>query len=172
MSPEHNMKTNTSNYNKKQFWSYRRLKSLKDYKTKKHIENNTKNTNTTNTNTTTKNKSKKPKKSKKVHKSFHIINNKVVINKKLISRLDSIYIPPAYKDLIVAKSESNKVQIIGTDNKGRRQYIYNTNYTKKRNSRKYDDVMDLGKSIIKIEKDNITMLNELNKKSYNQWTLH
>ena len=144
MYPEHNMKINNSNYNKRQFWSYKRLKSL------------------TNKNKTHKNKT---------HKSFHIINNKVVINKKLISRLDSIYIPPAYKDLVVAKSESNKIQIIGTDNKGRRQYIYNPNYTKKRNSRKYDDVMDLGKSIIKIEKDNITMLNELNKKSYTQWSL-
>ena len=100
MYPEHNMKINNSNYNKRQFWSYKRLKSL------------------TNKNKTHKNKT---------HKSFHIINNKVVINKKLISRLDSIYIPPAYKDLVVAKSESNKIQIIGTDNKGRRQYIYNPN---------------------------------------------
>ena len=137
---------NSSKYNKKQFWSYKRLKSLGNNKTKKNIE-------------------------KKQHKLFHIINDKVVTDINLIERLEKIYIPPAYKDLVVAKSETNKIQVIGTDTKGRRQYIYNPNYTKKRNSRKYDDVMDLGKSIIKIEKDNITMLNELNKKNYSQWVL-
>ena len=137
---------NSSNYNKKQFWSYKRLKSLRNNKTKKNIK-------------------------KQQHKLFHIINDKVITDRNLIERLEKIYIPPAYKDLVVAKSESNKIQVIGTDTKGRRQYIYNPNYTKKRNSRKYDDVMDLGKSIIKIEKDNITMLNELNKKNYSQWVL-
>jgi DNA topoisomerase-1 len=146
---------NKSNYNKRQFWSYKRLNELK--KSKK--ESNT--TNTTNT-------SKETKKTKKV---FHIINNKVVTDKYIIERLDKLYIPPAYKDLVVAKSETNKIQVIGTDNRGRRQYIYNPTYTKKRNSRKYDDVMDLGKSIIKIEKDNIEMLNELSKKPYTKWVL-
>ena len=138
-----------ANYNKKQFWSYKRLNDpiLKE--------------------TTIKKTKKKTKKNKIVH----IINNKVVTDNNLIQRLDSIYIPPAYKDLIVAKSESNKIQIIGTDNKGRRQYIYHNSYTKKRNSRKYDDVMELGKSIIKIEKDNNTMLNDLSKKPYSKWIL-
>lgn len=130
---------NKSNYNKRQFWSYKRLNELK--------------------------------KSKKTKKVFHIINNKVVTDKNIIERLDKLYIPPAYKDLVVAKSEANKIQVIGTDNRGRRQYIYNPTYTKKRNSRKYDDVMDLGKSIIKIEKDNNTMLNDLSKKPYSKWVL-
>ena len=116
MSPEHNsdrdsntsnnISTNSANYNKRQFWSYKRLKSLVNYKTKK-------------------NEGLKGKKDKS--KSFHIINNKVVTDKNLIERLNKLYIPPAYKDLIVAKSESNKIQIIGSDDKGRRQYIYNPN---------------------------------------------
>jgi DNA topoisomerase-1 len=138
---------NKSNYNKRQFWSYKRLNELKKTKTNK-------------TNTI-----------KKTKKVFHIINNKVVTDKYIIERLNKLYIPPAYKDLVVAKSETNKIQVIGTDNRGRRQYIYNPTYTKKRNTRKYDDVMDLGKSIIKIEKDNTTMLNELSKKPYPKWVL-
>ena len=141
-------KTDLSNYNKRQFWSYKRLNELKKSK-----------------------KEKASKASKKTKKVFHVINNKVVTDVNILKRLDSIYIPPAYKDLVVAKSESNKIQVIGTDNRGRRQYIYNPKYTKKRNSRKYNDVMDLGKSIIKIENDNNTMLNELNKKIYSKWQL-
>lgn len=151
--------SNKSNYNKRQFWSYKRLNELKKSKKNKDSKNNTKNTK--NTDST----------SKKTKKVFHIINNKVVTDKQIIERLDKLYIPPAYKDLVVAKSETNKIQVIGTDTRGRRQYIYNPTYTKKRNTRKYDDVMDLGKSIIKIEKDNTTMLNELSKKPYSQWVL-
>ena len=138
---------NKSNYNKRQFWSYKRLNELK--KTKKDKTNTT----------------------KKTKKIFHIINNKVVTDTNIIERLDKLYIPPAYKDLVVAKSETNKIQVIGTDARGRRQYIYNPTYTKKRNTRKYVNVMDLGKSIIKIEKDNTTMLNDLSKKPYSKWVL-
>jgi len=76
-----------------------------------------------------------------------------------------------YKDLVVAKSENNKIQAIGTDARGRRQYVYNPKYTKKRNNRKYDNIMDLGKAIVKIEKDNEIALNTLASKSYDKWSL-
>ena len=152
MYPEQN-NTKKNNYNKKQFWSYERLNELR--KTKKNKSN----------------KKDSKHKSKQTKKIFHIINNKVVTNQNLIKRLDSIYIPPAYKDLIVSKSDTNKVQVIGVDDKGRRQYIYHTNYTNKRNSRKYDDVMELGKTVIQIEKDNNSMINELNKKPFTKWIL-
>ena len=50
---------NSSNYNKKQFWSYKRLKSLRNNKTKKNIK-------------------------KQQHKLFHIINDKVITDRNLI----------------------------------------------------------------------------------------
>ena len=92
-------------------------------------------------------------------------------DKDLVERLDSIYIVPGYKDLVVAKSANNKIQAIGTDNKGRRQYIYNHKYTKKRNDRKYDDIFELGKHIVQIEKDNVAMLNLLKNKDFKTWKL-
>ena len=104
---------NKSNYNKRQFWSYKRLNELKNTKKEKDK------------------KDKDNKTTKKTKKIFHIINNKVVTDKTIIERLDKLYIPPAYKDLVVAKSDTNKIQVIGTDTRGRRQYIYNPSYTKK-----------------------------------------
>jgi len=148
---------NNSNYNKRQFWSYRKLiersKKISNNVKKEYLDKDKKNNN---------NKKKK---------QFHIINDKVITDKDLIKRIESIYIPPAYKELVIAKSENNKIQAIGTDTRGRRQYIYNPKYTKKRNERKYDDVMELGKSIIKIEKDNECMLNKLTNKKYEEWDL-
>ena len=143
---------NNSNYNKRQFWSYKKLNE----KTNKQ-ENKLYN--------------KDKEQLYKTKKQFHIINDKVITDKDLIKRIESIYIPPAYKELVIAKSENNKIQAIGTDTRGRRQYIYNPKYTKKRNERKYDDVMELGKSIIKIEKDNECMLNTLTNKKYEEWDL-
>ena len=139
----------TLNFNKRQFWTYKRLNALN------------KNTN----------KKQKKQNSKHTKKQFHLVNNKIVTDRNLIKRLESIYIPPMYKELVVAKSENNKIQAIGSDSRDRRQYIYNPKYTKKRNNRKYDNIMDLGKSIVKIEKDNEISLNSLSSKPYNKWQL-
>ena len=124
--------TTSSKFNKKQFWSYKILNEK--------TQENSKNSKNTKNRKNSKDKTKK---------KFHIINDKVVTDQELIKRIESIYMPPAYKEVVIAKSENNKIQAIGTDTRGRRQYIYNTKYTKKRNERKYDDVMELGQSIIK-----------------------
>jgi len=147
---------NNSNYNKRQFWSYKKLNEKTNKQYHYHIQQN---------------KLHNKEQSYKTKKQFHILNDKVITDKDLIKRIESIYIPPAYKELVIAKSENNKIQAIGTDTRGRRQYIYNPKYTKKRNERKYDDVMELGKSIIKIEKDNECMLNTLTNKKYEDWDL-
>lgn len=139
-------------YNKRQFWEYKRLfgGSSKTKKINKLSQNN----NATQT-----------------RKVFHLVNNKIATDKELVKRLSSIYIPPAYKDIVVAKSANNKIQAIGTDKRGRRQYVYNSNYTKKRNDRKYEDIMELAKKIGMIEKDNNKMLQELVKKEVLDWHL-
>ena len=159
----------TSNFNKRQFWKYERLNALNNKTNKNNNSKNTKNNKSKNNKS--KNQMNNNKSQNKTKKQFHIINNKVVTDANLIKRLESIYIPPMYKDLVVAKSENNKIQAIGTDARGRRQYVYNPKYTKKRNNRKYDNIMDLGKAIVKIEKDNEIALNTLASKSYDKWSL-
>jgi len=146
-----------ANYNKRQFWPYQRLKG-KGSRSSRSSKNN-------------KLLDKKQSSSQSKKKIFHLVNNHIATDKELVKRLDSIYIPPAYKDIIVAKSANNKIQAIGTDTRGRRQYVYNPKYTQKRNDRKYDFILDLGKKIIQIEKDNDTMLNTLSSKSIESWTL-
>ena len=99
-------------YNKRQFWEYKRLYggSTSKSKIKSKINKLSPSQNKTQT-----------------RKVFHLVNNKIATDKHLVKRLTSIYIPPAYKDIVVAKSANNKIQAIGTDNRGRRQYVYNNN---------------------------------------------
>ena len=156
-----NNNNNDANFNKRQFWTYKRLFEKKSGGALKNLNN---------TKSKSKSKSKSTTHSTK-KKQFHLVNNKVATDKELVKRLDSIYIPPAYKDIVVAKSPHNKIQAIGTDIRGRRQYVYNHKFTKKRNDRKYDFIVPLGKNIIQIEKDNEIAINELASKPYNKWSL-
>ena len=157
---------NETNFNKKQFWTYERFYEKGHRGGGKGIskkgKKNMKATKTT--------KSKHSKSTTK-KKMFHLVDNKVATDKTLVKRLESIYIPPAYNNIVVAKSASNKIQAIGTDDRGRRQYVYNHKYTQKRNDRKYDFIVPLGNKIIKIERDNDKMLTELHKKAYDTWSL-
>ncbi len=142
-------------YNKRQFWNYKRFHSKGTKKTKRNVEPK---------NLGSKDKTKKTK-------IFHLVNNKIATDRELIKRLDAIYIPPAYTNVVVAKSANNKIQAIGTDTRGRRQYIYNPVFIKRRNDRKYDDILELAKKITSIEADNHAMLQSLGRKPHKEWQL-
>jgi len=145
-------------YNKRQFWEYKRLYGGSTSKSKSKIKSKI-------------NKLSPSQNKTQTRKVFHLVNNKIATDKHLVKRLTSIYIPPAYKDIVVAKSANNKIQAIGTDNRGRRQYVYNSNYTKKRNDRKYEDIMELAKKISAIEADNDKLLRELAKTDVIHWDI-
>jgi DNA topoisomerase-1 len=155
-----NQKSDEANFNKRQFWPYQRFysKTAQDRAHRARYANVAKNT-------------KIVKQEKKTKRMFHLVNNKITTDKDLIKRLEGIYIPPAYTDIVIAKSANNKIQAIGTDNRGRRQYIYNPNFIKKRNDRKYDDILELAKKITSIENDNHAMLQSLARKNINEWYL-
>jgi DNA topoisomerase-1 len=72
----------------------------------------------------------------------------------LKTRLQSLYIPPAYKKLQVAQSATNKIQVVGKDTAGRTQYIYHDRYKAGLEKRKYANLDELGRHIVQIEKDN------------------
>jgi DNA topoisomerase-1 len=92
------------------------------------------------------------------------------LTSEMNSRLESLYIPPAYKNLQLAKSASNKIQVIGEDSAGRRQYIYHEKHKSGAEKRKYTKLAKLVPKIQAIEQDNQTALRELAKKDSGTWT--
>ena len=156
-------------YNKRQFWNYQRFHSKGTKKHNSHIDKKTKQ----NIVSRTKNRNDNDKGKDKIKKTkvFHLVNNKIATDRDLIKRLDAIYIPPAYTNVVIAKSANNKIQAIGTDTRGRRQYIYNPAFIKRRNDRKYDDILELAKKITSIETDNHAMLQSLGRKAPSEWQL-
>ena len=75
--------------------------------------------------------------------------------------LDGIYIPPGHDNVKINLNKKDKVLAIGYDTKGRPQYIYNKNFVKKQSEKKYDHMIDFGKSYDKIIK-------QINKDLYNE----
>ena len=103
---------------------------------------------------------------KKGNKFLYIKNGNIIKDKKTIDRILKLVIPPAWNNVIITSNENDKVQCIGIDDKGRKQYKYNTNFIEEQTSKKYyDSLLYFGKKINIIRED---ILNILKKRI---WTL-
>jgi DNA topoisomerase-1 len=59
-----------------------------------------------------------------------------------IARLNSLAIPPAYKDVVISTNPFSHLQAIGTDAKGRRQYRYHPDWHAERGKAKFDRLVN------------------------------
>ena len=89
---------------------------------------------------------------------------KVVKDKKILERIKSLRIPPAYTNVSIAKSASKKVQAIGTDELGRKQYIYSKKHTQSQEKNKFKELVIFGNNYEKIKKDYDKVLKSTIKK--------
>ena len=64
-----------------------------------------------------------------------------------LRRIRSLAIPPAWTDVEIAPTASAKVQAVGIDAAGRRQYRYNPDYVARRASRKFRKVLRFARSL-------------------------
>lgn len=78
---------------------------------------------------------------------YEIVDGKIVPNpsKKDSIRIQSLKIPPNWKNVKVSKDSSSKVQVIGRDSKDREQRIYNVEWIKQSNQLKYKNMNILSK---------------------------
>ena len=104
---------------------------------------------------------------KKGKKFIYIKNGNIIKEKKTIERILKLVIPPAWKDVVISNNVNDKVQCIGTDDRGRKQYKYNINFIEEQTTKKYYDcLLNFGKKINIIRNDIIDML------SKREWTLN
>lgn len=96
-------------------------------------------------------------------------NNKTITNKKTLEHIKTLRIPPGYKDVIISHSPNSDIQAIGTDDRGRKQYIYHPNFIKKKQTEKYENIVKLGENIDNITKDINKIINTNYNKPINQW---
>ncbi|HET9243420.1 MAG TPA: hypothetical protein VFN99_08240 [Gaiella sp.] len=69
-----------------------------------------------------------------------------------LARIESLAIPPAWKDVWISPSPAAKLQATGVDRAGRRQYLYHPAYRAAQEERKYDRLVTFGERLPELRK--------------------
>ena len=75
-----------------------------------------------------------------VDDQFKYIDRKTkrrITDKKTLKRIANMRIPPAYNKIKISKKANDKVQAIGVDEAGRKQYIYNKKFVQEQQEIKF-----------------------------------
>ena len=81
-------------------------------------------------------------------KGFAFVDKKgAAVSKKRADRISKLVIPPAWTEVVISPDPQDYIQAIGTDAKGRRQYIYHHEWIKKNQEHKFDQMVVFGERL-------------------------
>jgi DNA topoisomerase-1 len=75
-----------------------------------------------------------------------------------VERCKALVIPPAWRDVWITPHENGHLQAVGTDDAGRRQYLYHPQWRAKRDQAKFERVVAFGKAMSKARERVLTDL--------------
>jgi DNA topoisomerase I len=80
---------------------------------------------------------------------FHYVdaNGRRLTDEAQLERIRALVIPPAWKDVWIARSTRAKLQATGVDAAGRKQYLYHPAYRAKQEQAKYDRLIRFAESL-------------------------
>ncbi len=68
-------------------------------------------------------------------------------DRETLERIESLVIPPAWKNVWICRYANGHIQAVGTDAAGRRQYLYHPQWQADRAEEKYDRVLSLAQRL-------------------------
>ena len=71
-------------------------------------------------------------------------------NQKILDRIKSLRIPPAYERVWICTSTRGHIQAYGYDTEGRKQYIYHPQWTLQQTKKKFNHLIEFGESLSNI----------------------
>ncbi len=71
----------------------------------------------------------------------------VISDEKTLARIRRLRIPPAWREVRVARGEASPLQAVGVDKKGRTQYLYHSRFRAQREEEKFRRVVEFGESL-------------------------
>jgi len=74
-------------------------------------------------------------------------NSKKVNQEDILERIKKLHIPPAWKDVHISSSDTDYLQVTGTDNKGRMQYVYHPVWVQLSKIDKYNRLKSFAKRL-------------------------
>ncbi|WP_026549348.1 DNA topoisomerase IB [Arthrobacter sp. Br18] len=76
--------------------------------------------------------------------SYRGPDGQLVKDRDELERVRELVIPPAWKDVWIAPYRNGHVQVLGTDEAGRRQYIYHPAWREQKDREKFDRALEFG----------------------------
>src|SRR6478672_7285544 len=80
------------------------------------------------------------------------LDGKPIRDRSEIQRMNSLAIPPAYKDVWICPDANGHIQATARDAKGRKQYRYHERWREVRDENKYERMVVYGKALPKIRR--------------------
>ncbi|HET7275994.1 MAG TPA: hypothetical protein VFI91_12570 [Longimicrobiaceae bacterium] len=79
--------------------------------------------------------------------SYLRVNGKQLTSKSALARIKALAIPPAWTDVSIATTAGAKIQAVGTDAAGRKQYIYGEAHVAERAARKFNKLLPFARAL-------------------------
>ncbi len=80
------------------------------------------------------------------------------LSKRRTQRVKDLVIPPAWEDVWITPYENGHLQAVGTDEAGRRQYLYHPDWRTRRDAAKHERVMLFGRALSRAREKVLTDL--------------
>lgn len=77
-------------------------------------------------------------------------NGKLIRDRRVLARIRSLVIPPAWTEVWICPSARGHLQVVGRDARGRKQYLYHPEYRRIRDETKYHRMVSFGKALPRI----------------------
>ncbi len=88
--------------------------------------------------------------SKEAGFTYRHADERPVEDGKVLARIQKLRIPPAWKDVRIARGENAPLQAVGVDSKGRTQYLYHPRFRAQREEAKFRHVVEFGEKLPKL----------------------
>jgi DNA topoisomerase I len=79
--------------------------------------------------------------------SYRHSDGRLITDEKTLARIRRLRIPPAWREVRIARGESSPLQAVGVDKKGRTQYLYHARFRAQREEEKFQRVVEFGESL-------------------------
>ena len=79
--------------------------------------------------------------------TYEMSDGSPVGDEKLLARIAKLRIPPAWRDVRIARGEAAPLQAVGVDKKGRVQYRYHNRFRAQREEEKFRRVVEFGEAL-------------------------
>src|ERR687896_1605608 len=81
--------------------------------------------------------------------NFHYVDSrgKRIMDPAQIERIESLVIPPAWKDVWISPRPKAKLQATGLDRAGRRQYLYHPEFRAQQEQAKFDRLVSFAERL-------------------------